>query len=300
MNRRILLLSAFILFIINGFSQEIYFKPKWKANDVFKYYYFTNWYTPQDTLYRQDKDTITAVMTVLKADKTGFEVSLRYDYTRYTPPYPPFGLKKVIAEVKKTTPITLKLDTTGKYTGIKNFDQIKQACAAKIADLQKTASASDKEEFNRLKEKFTVQKNIEKYFAEDIEFFFMLYGSRFKRNSAFEYEDELKNPFGTTPIPATVSLETVTDANPALVEVKMFLAPDEARGAELLKSIRKSIQGREDDPGAIPDDQLLDLQDYYVYLHNTQTGAHHSAIYVRYLKQGSKESVESWKFILVP
>jgi len=80
----------------------------------------------------------------------------------------------------------------------------------------------------------------------------------------------------------------------------MFLVPDEEKGAEVLKSIKNAIRNQEDDPKAIPDAELLDIQDYYVYLHNTKTGTHHSAIYVRYLKQGSVENVESWKFILVP
>lgn len=300
MSRIILFLSSFLFFVAQGFSQEVYFKPKWKTGDAFKYYYFINWYNPADTLYKQDKDTIIANLKVQKADATGFEVGLKYDYTKYKPPYPPFGLKKIVGEVKKTTEIVLKLDSAGKYTGIKNIDALKQASLNKIAQLQKTATGYEKEEYATLKEKFTSPKNIEKYFAEDIEFFFMLYGSRLKRNKAFEYEDEIKNPFSPTPIPATVSLEAINDANPDFVEVKMFLVPDEEKGAEVLKSIKNAIRNQEDDPKAIPDAELLDIQDYYVYLHNTKTGTHHSAIYVRYLKQGSRENVESWKFILVP
>lgn len=301
MKKLYLLLFPLFLFSAPTWGQKVTFTPKWKKGDTFKYFYFKNKYNPKNTAYKQDQDTVVLDFNVVSAAKDGYTIALRYDYSKSLPPlYPPAGLGKV-AEVVKQTKIELTLDGTGKYVEIKNWQELKKRCEAELEEGKKLATESEKGTWDYWRTKVQTQAQIEKMFAEDIEFFFMLYGSSFVNNSKFEYEDEIKSPYGKDMLPANTELEAKTDAeNPALIEVKLFTLPDAQKAAAELKQYREAARQQEDDPKAIPDADLFDLQDYYVFLNNTQTGTHQTAMYLRYLKTGSKELIESYKFILIP
>jgi hypothetical protein len=296
--RKLLILLFFVACTAKGgISQNLHFVPHWKTNDAFKYYYFNNKYHPKDSSYKQDTDTTIALFKVLAASAKGYEVELKYDYSKNLPPlFPAEGIKKIVKEVK-TSPIILVLDTSGKYTGIKNWQDLKKKCLAKVAVEKKNAKAEDKETWDYWGTKFETQEQIEKYFGEDIEFFFMLYGSQLRRNRTFEYEDEIKNPYGDEYLPASTSLEAKDDTqDPKMVEVKLFTLPN--ADSDEIKAIRTLIKSQTENPSLYTDADLFDLQDYYVFVNNTQTGTHQMAMYVRYLKEGPKELVESYKFIL--
>jgi hypothetical protein len=296
--RKLLILFVFMACTAKGgISQNLNFTPRWKANDAFTYYYFKNKYHPKDSSYKQDADTSIASFKVLAVNSKGYEVELKYDYRKNLPPlFPAEGIKKIVKEVK-TTSIVLTLDTSGKYVGIKNWQDLKKKCLAKVAIEKKNAKPEEKENWDYWGTKFDTQEQIEKYFSEDIEFFFMLYGSQLRRNRTFEYEDELKSPYSDEYLPANTSLEAKDDAqNPKLVEVKLFTLPNP--DTEEIKAIRTLIKSQVENPGIYTDADLFELQDYYVYLNNMETGTHNMAMYLRYLKEGPKELIESYKFIL--
>ena len=301
MKKLYLLLFPLFLFSAPTWGQKVSFAPKWKKGDAFKYFCFKNKYNPKNTNYKQDQDTIIVNFNVLTATKDGYTLALQYDYNKSLPPiFPLEGLSKVAHKVKQTS-IELMLDSTGKYIEIKNRQELKKRCETELDEGKKLAKENEKGTWDYWRTKVQTKAQIEKMFAEDIEFFFMLYGSSFINNSKFEYEDEIKSPYGKDMLPANTELEARTDTeNSALIEVKLFTLPDAQKAAAELKQYREAARQQEDDPKAIPDADLFDLQDYYVFLNNTQTGTHHTAMYLRYLKTGSKELIESFKFILAP
>lgn len=283
---------------LGGNAQTHHFLPNWKANDVYSYYFFKNKYTPKDSTYIQDKDTVIATFKVLSVSKKGTEIELKYNYTKSIEPlYATMGIAAFVKDVKKTQPIVLLLDSAGKYYGIKNWEQLKNKCFEVADQKKKYSKGEDVAELDYWKQKLDSKEEIEKYFAEEIEFFFMLYGSQLKRKSTFDYADEMKNPYNTEYLPATTTLET-KDEN-GLIEVKLFTLPDETNGAQELTGIRQMIKQQVDNPELYTNADIFELQDYYVYLHNTTTGTHQTAVYLRYLKEGPKELIESWKFIAV-
>lgn len=301
MKKLYLLLFPLFLFSAPTWGQKVSFAPKWKKGDAFKYFCFKNKYNPKNTNYKQDQDTIIVNFNVLTATKDGYTLALQYDYNKSLPPiFPLEGLSKVAHKVKQTS-IELMLDSTGKYLEIKNWQELKKRCETELDEGKKLAKENEKGTWDYWRTKVQTKAQIEKMFAEDIEFFFMLYGSSFINNSKFEYEDEIKSPYGKDVLPANTELEARTDTeNSALIEVKLFTLPDAQKAAAELKQYREAARQQEDHPKAIPDADLFDLQDYYVFLNNTQTGTHHTAMYLRYLKTGSKELIESFKFILAP
>lgn len=301
MKKLYLLLFPLFLFSAPSWGQKVTFTPKWKKGDAFKYFYFKNKYNPKNTAYKQDQDTVIVNFTVLNAANNGYLVSLKYDYSKSLAPKNPLeGLGKVEQAVKQSS-IELALDSAGKYIEIKNWQELKKRCETELDEGKKLATENDKGTWDYWRTKVQTQAQIEKMFAEDIEFFFMLYGSSIVNNSKFEYEDAIKSPYGKDMLPANTELEAQTDAdNSALIEVKLFTLPDAKKAAAELKQYREAARQQEDDPKAIPDADLFDLQDYYVFLNNTQTGTHKMAMYLRYLKTGSKELIESYKFILAP
>jgi hypothetical protein len=141
---------------------------------------------------------------------------------------------------------------------------------------------------------------MEKYFTRELQFFFLLYGSVLRRSDVIEYKDVLENPLNPSEtIPADVTLETKEKPGPVTVEVSFFMVLDLTAGKQQIEQIKDLIRKQEENPGALADEDLFDIQDYYVYLHNTKTGVHQNAIYVHYIKKGTKENVESWKFMSV-
>lgn len=296
--KQLALLFTFAACTLVGNAQTHHFLPNWKANDVYSYYFFKNKYTPKDSTYLQDKDTVIATFKVLTTSKKGSEVELRYDYTKSTPLiYQSSGIASFVKEVKKIHPIVLLLDSTGKYFGVKNWELLKTKCFEAADQKKRYSKGEDVAELEYWKQKLDSKEEIEKHFAEEIEFFFMLYGSQLKRKSTFDYADEMKNPYNTEYLPATTTLETKDDGD--FVEVKMFTLPDETNGAQELTGIRQMIKQQVDNPELYTNTDIFELQDYYVYLHNTNTGTHQTAVYLRYLKEGPKELIESWKFIAV-
>lgn len=298
MIRKIFFLLLTVIVYVNGISQTVYFKPKWKAGTTLNYNFFKNRYNPKDSNYVQDTDTTLAKMKVVAANATGFEIQVVLDYTkRKKPTYPPAGLKKIVEEVKKK-PIVLQLDTSGKYTGIKNWQEVKNNCLKLIEDEKKKAPEEEKGTWDYVITKVGSKEQIEKLFAGELEFFFMLYGSELRNNATHEYEDEMPNPYSPTPIFANTFVEVGEDAeNKTWVEVNMFTTPDPVRAATQLQQITTLILGAEENDAEIAA-PVFDVQDYYVYLNDTKSGTHRTAIYLRYLKSANKEEIESWKFIL--
>ena len=284
-----------------GNAQMVKFAPLWKKGDAFKYFYFKNKYNPKNTAYKADQDTVVISFNITKADATGYTIAVQYDYSKSLPPLSPLeGLKKIAHDVKQTT-IELSLDTLGNFVGLNNWQELKKRCEAKLDEGKKLAKDEEKGTWDYWRTKLQTKEQIEKLLADDFDFFFMIYGSELMRNTKFDYEDEIKSPFNANFLPANTNLETVDDADNAnLVEVKMFTLPDSKKAAETLKQYRELARQQEDDPKAIPEADLFDLQDYYVFLYNIQTGHNQLTMYLRYLKTGSKELIESYKFMLVP
>lgn len=299
MIKKILFLLIIINLYVNGISQNVYFKPKWKSGTVLTYHFFKNRYNPKDSNYVQDTDTTLAKMEVKAISSNGFEVQVVLDYSkRKKPVYPPAGLKKIVEAAKKK-PVVLILDTSGKYSGIKNWQEIKTNCQKLIEEEKKNAPDDEKETWDYVSSKVATKEQIEKLFAGELEYFFMLYGSELRNNASHEYEDEMPNPYSPTPLLSNTVVEVAEDSeNKTWVRVNIFTTPDPVRAATQLKQITSLILGAEEKDVEIAP-PVFDVQDYYVYLNDTQTGIHRTAIYLRYLKSANKEEVESWKFILV-
>lgn len=296
--KRLAIFFSLAVCTLAGNAQTHHFLPNWKANDVYSYYFFKNKYTPKDSTFKQDRDTVVATFKVLTTSKKGSEIELKYNYSKsIAPQYPLQGIALIVSDVKRAHPIVLQLDSTGKYIGLKNWEFLKTKCMEAADQTKKYSKGEDVAEVDYWKKKLDTKEELERYFAEDIEFFFMLYGSQLKRKSTFDYADEMKNPYNAEFLPATTTLETKDDG--AFIEVKLFTLPDVATGAQELAGIRQMIKQQVDNPELYTDATIFELQDYYVYLHNTGTGTHQTAIYLRYLKEGPKELIESWKFIAV-
>jgi len=283
------LLTLFLLAI--GFTpinaQVITFKAKWKKGDTFSYYLFHNKYNPNNKEYIKNSN-----------ENSGIVVEMLHNYSKRAPqPFPAKGLKKVIENIK-LTPVELKLDTNGKFMSIKNWREVRRFCFAEIAKGKNNAPAQEKETWNYWKTKVTTEKQIERYFVTDIEFFFMLYGSALKRNRTIDYEDQMVSPYGDI-LPAKTQLVTTDDsANNKIVKVQFYTLPDGMKCGDLIKKYREIAREQEDNPDAIPDVALFDLQDYYKFVHNTQTTLHTKSEYMRYIKTGSKKLIEEYSFIL--
>lgn len=296
--RKIFLLAFFLLCATGAFAQALNFRPHWKVNETFSYYFFKNSYHPKDSAFAQDKDTVIATFKVLTVSNKGYEVQLKLDYAKSLKPVLPLvGMQKVIANVKKKKAMVIKLDTLGQYDSLKNWKEIKDECIKVIdAEAKKDANSA----WSSLKSKFSTREQIEKYFTRELQFYFLLYGSVLRRSDMIEYEDVLENPFDASEtIPARVTLETKEKPGPVTVEVSFFMVPDLVAGKDQITRIKDLVRKQEENPGALADEDLFDVQDYYVYLHNTKSGTHQNAIYVHYVKKGSKENVESWKFMAV-
>ncbi len=283
----------------NLYAQNIAFKAGWKTGETFSYYLFRNKYNPLNKDYIKNKDTVVVNFKVLKVSSKGIDVEMRHSYNKLSPsPFPQQGLKNVIKQVKQT-PIVLSLDSTGKFLSIKNWKEVKSRCNKKLSEGKANAMAKDKDMWDYWKTKVKTEEQIEQFFIKDIEFFFMIYGSVLKRNRTIDYEDQMISPYGDI-LPAKTQLVIADDSvNNALVSVKFYTLPDGMKCGDLIKKYREMAREQEDDPDAIPDIALFDLQDYYEFLHNTKTSKHSYCTYLRYLKTGSKKLVEEWQFKLV-
>lgn len=286
------------LFTNYAYTQDVNFSLHWKPNEVHKYYFFHNTYHPKDTTYTPDTDTTIAKFKVLAATKKGFEVELTYDFSKKNPPlYPPSGLKKIVSDAKKK-PIVLQLDSSGKYEGVKNWQQLKTQCQALVEAEKKKAPDAEKGTWDYIGSKFATKEDIESLLVEDIEFFFMLYGSQLRNNRKMEYEDLLPNPYSDDPIPAITNLEVRNDLGVANhLEIKMVTIPDKAAAKNMLKMINELIMGGEPENTVIQG-PIFDMEDVYVFLNNPFTGTHKTAVFARYLKSANNEKIESYKFIL--
>lgn len=294
----ILLLIAVGLTSIN--AQIITFKANWKKGDSFNYYLFHNKYNPNNKDYIKNKDTTIIHFKVVSNTKKGIVLEMLHDYSkRAIQPFTAKGLQKIVGDIK-LTPIKLELDTNGKFIAIKNWREVRLRCQKEIASGKKSAPAQEKGTWDYWKGKLNTEVQLEKFFTTDIEFFFMLFGSKLKRNRTIDYEDQMMSPYGDI-LPAKTQLITKDDSiNTNLTKVQFYTLPDGMKCSDLIKKYREMARGQEDDPDAIPDIALFDLQDYYEFAHNTQTTIHTKSMYMRYVKTGSKKLIEEWQFILAP
>lgn len=293
-----ILILLFTLITGQAIAQNVSFKAKWEKGDNFKYYLFYNKYNPKNKEYKANQDTTVIHFKVLETTSDNFLLEMKYDLSKRAPqPFPAKGLNKVVEEVQQK-PILLLLDSNGKFTSIKNWQEVKQRCLAEIASQKTKAKKEDKELWDYWKTKMQTEADIEAFFVDDIEFFFMLYGSNLRNNAAIDYEDVIVYKES---MPANTHLVTKQDSvDASLVKVQLYTLPDTKKAAEQLHKYREMAKQQEDNPDAIPYAYLFDLQDYYEFVNATSTGTHKKALYLRYLKTGSKELIEQWEFKLVP
>lgn len=274
-------------------QEKISFTAKWQKGKTYTYFLFHNKYNPKNSDYKRNHDTVIINFKTLENNNKGTLLEMKYDFSK-AQQQEKQGLKKIIHTIQQT-PIELQLDSNGKYQYIQNWQEVKLRCMAELANGKSNAPTNDKDIWDYWKTKVSTQEQIEKMFISDVEFFFMLFGSTLVKNKAFDYEDEMT--YGTDVLPANTRLTVKEDsANKKNILVELQTTPDAVKAINQLNQYRRMAKEQEDNPDAMPDKAMFDLQDFYKYAYLTTNSTLQFATYLRYTRKGTKELVEEWFF----
>lgn len=296
-------ITSTILFLVFCFSnsinaqEKIAFTAKWQKGKTHSYFFFHNKYNPNNNSYKRNKDSVVVNFKALNTNTEGTLLEMKYDFSKVLL-IENEGLKKVVQKIKQT-PIELQLDSNGKYQNIKNWQEVKLRCLAELSSGKSNAPSNDKDIWDYWKTKVNTKEQIEKLFMNDMEFFFMLFGSNLVKNKAFDYADEMT--YGNDVLPANTRLVVKEDSlDKKVIQVELFTLPDADKAIVQLNQYRRMAKEQEDNPESMPEKAMFDLQDFYRYSYHSTNKILNFSTYLRYTRNGSKELVEEYFFKLLP
>lgn len=292
-----------ILFLVFCFSnsinaqEKIVFTAKWQKGKTYSYFFFYNKYNPKNSSYKRNKDSVIVNFEPLNINSEGALLEMKYDFSKVQL-LKSEGLKKVVQKIKQT-PIELQLDSNGKYQYIKNWQEVRLRCFAELYNGKSNAPKNDKDIWDYWKTKVNTKEQIEKLFMDDMEFFFMLFGSNLVKNKAFDYADEMT--YSNDVLPANTHLTVKEDSlDNKVLQVELFTLPDAEKAITQLNQYRRMAKEQEDNPDIMPEKAMFDLQDFYKYSYHSTNKVLNFSTYLRYTRNGSKELIEEWFFRLLP
>lgn len=176
--------------------------------------------------------------------------------------------------------VEIEVDGDGSVASVRNWEEVRAKTGEAIKLVVDSLRDSDMNANqlaaveNQISSMFQTQDQIETYVLNNVQLLFALYGKELSEGEPLEYEDELPNPFGGDPFPATGSFELTNydaDSHSASVTWTQTLDPERARQimTESMKRLAEAA-GRNVPEGELP--TRYDIRDHAEFEFDTQLG----------------------------